>query len=195
MRGRAILNGDRKQQSSESGDMTDPTPIDVGMQSDGTDSAGISRVYTFANELLDFVNEAAMELIVDIPSRKFVTSGQAVYDCEQTSVTVTSLTMGLPGAEQAGMLTPSVTCMPVWSVNLEAAIVRCGPGVQRNGTVSVDDLDSAFKTSSSDAAVLLVAADKLAAVHLFGNIIASITFAPSEGGMNATTMAITAALP
>lgn len=167
--------------------MTGPLPV----QSDDT-----TRVYDYAQSVLSLVNDAALELLVDLPTKQYATSGEAAYDCEQVAVTGVSLTTGLPAsdAQSLGIPTP-IACTPVWSINFDITIVRCGPKVQRSGTVLADDLNSAFLRTSADIAVLIRAIDKLVTLRQFGNVIASMQMGPPQGDMVSTVATVTGALP
>lgn len=172
--------------------MTYPLPADVGLANDNL------RVYAFAQQVLGLVAESAMELLVDLPAKQYCTGGEAVYDCEQVAVTCTSMTTGMPGQDPAASVAGvpmSVPCDPVWSLSMEAAIVRCGPQIQRSGAVLADDLNASFQSVSADASVLLLAIDKLASSNLMGPVIATVTFVHPSGDMVPTVAYITAALP
>ena len=150
------------------------------------------RMYNYAQQTLADINTAALTQLVILPSEQFVTSGQAVYDCEQVSVTVIALTTGLPGASVASIPSDMV-CFPVWSIVMELAIVRCAPPMNAVGEVAPEAITAAFLQTSQDAGVLMGTINNILSVR-FGNIIGSISSMASEGGLVATTARVTAAL-
>lgn len=167
--------------------MTGPLPV----QTDDT-----TRVYDYARSVLGFVNDAALELLVDLPTKQYSTSGEAAYDCEQVAVTGISLTTGLPASDIQSLGIPSpIECMPVWSINFDITIVRCGPKMQRNGTVHAEDLNAAFLRTSQDIAILTRSIDKLVSHYQFGNVVASVQMGPPQGEMVSTVASVTGALP
>lgn len=167
--------------------MTGPLPV---QEDDAT------RVYDYAQNVLGFVNDAALELLIDLPTKQYATSGEAAYDCEQVAVTGISLTTGLPASDVQSLGIPApIECMPIWSINFDITIVRCGPKIQRNGTVLAEDLNTAFYRTSGDIAVLIRAIDKLVNYRQFGNVIASMQMGPPQGEMVSTVASVTGALP
>lgn len=97
------------------------------------DETGSFGTFTEAQKLLDYVLAAALDDGVDLPVRRYVTAGQAVYDCEQVAVTMAVVTTGLPGSATPGG-TSIASCPLPWQIVLEAAIVRCAPPMADDGT-------------------------------------------------------------
>ena len=153
------------------------------------------RAYNCAQMLIDCVNEAGLSLLVDIPQRQLVTTGQAAYDCDQVSATLISLQTGIPGDDTgaAGMPT-AFDCAGGWSVIIELAIVRCGLMPDKRGNISIDDIRAAAKQSSRDSAVFDEAL-RLFADSSISLVRAAISYQEPQGGAIGTTMRITAALP
>jgi len=170
--------------------MSFPTVTDLGYTDNG------HRVYDYAQNLLNIVNQAAAELSLTLPSLQYVTSGEPVADCEQVVVTGISVATGMPAGEPVALGLPVAPgCSPMWSVNLEVGIVRCGPKVLRDGSSTPDELNSSFRSCSTDIAILLAAVEILVLGENLGKVIASIAMGPPEGGMVTTALRVTAVLP
>ncbi|AKJ72562.1 hypothetical protein PP301_gp024 [Gordonia phage GMA2] len=148
------------------------------------------RLFDVGQRLLDATVNAASLQLYDIPSKQFVTTGAAVFDCEQVSVSLLRVDSGLgltPGAElvQAGP-----QCDVGWSVTAEVAIVRCAPTPSgRSGTVSADKINNAAKNSSKDVFILQSAIEAFAQ-DTFGGFSVEIIPEQHEGGMVATSAMI-----
>jgi hypothetical protein len=140
------------------------------------------------------INTAALQVLVDVPPRQYVTSGPTpVFDCEQVVVNILTMNTGLPGASVV-TIPVAVDCTPMWTVICELVIVRCAPPVVR-GTQTTDSITAAFQTSSIDTGILIDAVDMIREDNFFGNISASITVRSDEGGMIATVCRLSAGLP
>ena len=154
------------------------------------------RMFNFAQKTLNFVVEAAIENLVDLPSRQYTTSGSAVYDCEQVAVTAATLNTGFPGQGTPG-IPASSDCYPIWSIVLEIAIVRCAPEISmQTGSISVQKMNETFRRSSMDANVLMDTITKLSAFEdVFTNLAASITTQGFNGQLVGTIARLTVGLP
>jgi len=170
--------------------MSFPTATDLSYTDTG------SRVYGYVQQVLTLVNTAATELEITLPTTQYVTSGEPVAGCEQVVVSGLSLATGMPASDPVSLGLPvSTACMPMWSVILDASIVRCSAVPQRDGSYVPEDLDNSFQNCSTDIAVLLLTVESLVAGENLGKIIASVTIGAPMGGMVATTLHLTAALP
>lgn len=117
----------------------------------------VTDLASVLSRLMSEVESAATALSVELPDRRVLPSGGAVYDCEMVAVSALGLTAGLPSTQTPGGLAP---CGPeAWSVQTEIAIVRkaneqaTGPRGEYPPTVAMiqDDTDSV----SADTAVLI----------------------------------------
>lgn len=153
------------------------------------------RLFEFGQSVLAKLELAALEDLRDIPKKRYVTSGNATWDCEQVVVTVLSVNTGLPGGS-GGPVPQSMVCAPMWSVALDMTIIRCGPKITSKGTMSADSLNKSFESSSRDVEVLMRTVDKMVTdPDNFGNVLAQVTVMEPQGDMIGTTARITAGLP
>jgi hypothetical protein len=154
-----------------------------------------NRVYNYVQQLLTVVNDAAVQLGLTLPACQYVTGGQAVFDTEQVAATGIQVTTGLPGAENMPLSIPLVAnCMPPMNIQVRVSIVRClSPNA--GGQITTTVLDAAFLQTSRDFAVLLLATEMLVTTQLFGHMLFRVYMEPPEGGLSATTLLLTAALP
>ncbi|MDD2326387.1 MAG: hypothetical protein PHW63_10415 [Alphaproteobacteria bacterium] len=151
-----------------------------------------TQAYDFAQQVLSYIEEAGLEHLVDLPTSRYVTTGEPVYDCEQVVVTIVSLQTGLPEGGQSS--TPqAISCQDPWSLVMDIGIVRCGPRLEKNGTISHQALSGAAYSESIDSDVLMTALDSIAQDSI-SSVRAAITYGAYEGGFIATTMRLTAAL-
>lgn len=68
---------------------------------------------------------------VDLPDRQYVVPGiTAAYDCEQLTVTVLSVAVGVPGA---AIGVPIANCSPMRFATYRLELVRCVPTVDERG--------------------------------------------------------------
>lgn len=131
-----------------------------------------------------------------LPSRTYVTTAGAVYDCEQYTVSANQITTGLAGSVEAGQ--PVGNCAPGWNCTFELAIVRCArekPTVTRSEVKppKVEDIELDTKQADADAAVLTRAVESIAGPgwDQYGTVPASIQFGEVEGGLFAVILSIT----
>ena len=150
--------------------------------------------YTEADKLLSYVLQAAMDASIDLPTRQYVTSGQAVYDCEQVAVTAVAATTGLPVSTTPGGSSLSGACPPGWQLTLELAIVRCCPVPAEDSTPpSAQQLSAHAKVQGGDTHILMAAADSRASER-FGNVTCVVSYPPPSGGLAATVARMTVAI-
>lgn len=147
--------------------------------------------------LLSEVEAAAERAGVGLPARRYVTTGGAVYDCAQVSVSANSMTTGLAGDQNSMQGQGIGPCPPGWNVAVELAVVRDATEatVGRRGTVTppTDSIEIDTTQASADAAVLTQAIEALAGPNWdqLGNIPASIQFGEVQGGLSAVVLSVT----
>lgn len=154
-----------------------------------------TRSYDFADSLLTAVNNGALSLLVDLPAHQYITTGQPAFDCPQVAITLVSLQTGIPGDDTGASGAPTAfDCQGGWSVIAEISIVREGYAVASNGSANLEDIKTSAKASSADCAVLDEALREITS-NSFSITRAAITYGAYEGGLIATAMRLTAALP
>lgn len=146
---------------------------------------GTDDVYNVAATLLHFVEVAACERSVQLPQRRVINAGGAVYDCELVSVSVAQLTLGLP-SEGSSRLVPSGPS--AWTVFGDVAIVRRAAempqGPQGTGMPRVQDILRDVAVLSQDSAIIADAVNMYA--ELARDSTLSINIAAPLGGLIAT---------
>lgn len=145
--------------------------------------------------LLDRVVEAAVAAGIELPERRYVTTGGAVYDCAQVTVSSNSVSMGLAGDPN---IPPGYgPCAPGWTSAFELAIIRPASEAPRGrrGTVAPDVscIEADTERASADASVLVAAVEKSAggATGEYGVVPASIQFGEVAGGLTAVVLSVT----
>lgn len=155
-----------------------------------TSPNGGLRLSTTGKNILDSVLSAASLELYDLPARHIVTTGPAVFDCEQVAVSLLRVETGLglnPGGE---LVQGGPSCDVGWSLMCEVAIVRCGPTPsQRSGIITPAKTFEACEQSSKDVFILMTAIENVAS-ELYGGF--SVTIIPEqiEGGFVATSASI-----
>ncbi len=141
------------------------------------------------------INDAAAAADTELPERQYVTTGGAVYDCEQVTVSANSVSVGLAGAEGgAGQV---ANCGPGWNVTLELAIVRkaCEAPTGRRGEKppTVDCIEKDTEQASIDLSILTAGVTAVAGPgwDQYGNVPASILFGEVQGGLFAAVLTAT----
>lgn len=159
-------------------------------------SIDVGAVVSALRHLLDRVATAASEANQELPERRYVTTGGAVYDCAQVTVSGNSITTGIAGAEGAGGAVDG--CPPGWHMQLELAIVRDAAEVMETrggGTVppSVADIELDTAQAGADASILTTAVESVAGPgwDQYGAVPASIQFGEVQGGLTAVVLTIT----
>lgn len=158
-------------------------------------SLEVGSVVRALRHLLDEVGNAAVAAGHDLPTRQYITTGGAVYDCEQVTVSANSITTGVAGAPDAGG--PVGNCPPGWHTAIELAIVRnAAEMVQgRRGTSApkVTDIELDTDAADKDASVLTTAVETIAGPgwDQYGQVPASIQFGEVQGGLTAVVLSVT----
>ena len=148
--------------------------------------------------LLKRVEEAAAAVGNELPARRYATTGGAVFDCPQVSVSGNSLGLGLAtgGGEQDWV----GGCGPMWNVQVEVAIVRGAaekPSVSRTPAAyrapTVEAIETDTVQASADAATLERAIELTTggATDQFGTAPASMQFGEVSGGLTAVLLTTT----
>ena len=128
-----------------------------------------------------------------LPARQYVTTGGAVYDCEQMTISANSVSVGMAGGEGG----PVGNCGPGWNVSLELAIVRnaCEAPVGRRGErpPTVECIEQDTLRASKDLALLTTGVSAIAGKgwDQFGQVPASIQFGEVQGGLFAVVLTAT----
>lgn len=143
-------------------------------------------LHQVVSALMTTVETAASRLGVELPDRRVLPAGGAVYDCPMVAVSVTGLTAGLPDSTTPGGLVP---CSPAaWSTQLELAIVRTAnerpTGPRGELPPEPRDIEADLACVSADMAVLLGAVNDYVGDTRSGT--ASITIGQPQGGLIAT---------
>lgn len=150
--------------------------------------------FTEGQKLLDYVLAAALDASIELPAKRYVTSGQAVHDCEQVAATVLTATTGLPASATPGGQGLSGACPPGWQVSIELAIVRCRPMMNDDGTQpSAEKLTAHAQVQGGDTHILMTAADSRAQER-FGQVTCFIQYPPPNGKFAATIARLTVAV-
>ena len=160
-------------------------------------SIDVGVVVAAMRRLLDEVGVAATTMSNTLPERQYVTTGGAVYDCAQVSVSATSIATGIAGSPDAGQAVAN--CGPGWNVLLEIAIVRDANESMvtrgRRTTVApkVEDIEIDTVQADMDAASLTKAVETIAGPDWdqYGSVPASIQFGDVEGGLTAVVLTVT----
>jgi len=169
--------------------MSYPTPQTLDYLDTG------NRIYNYVQQMLTIVNDAATELSLTLPTCQYVTGGQAVFDTEQVAITGIRVAPGLPGAENIPLNMPiAPNCLPPINIQMRVSIVRCQTP-NRHGQVTPAQLNESFLATSQDFAVLMLATEMLVYSQVFGNMLFQVIMEPPSGGLTATTLLLTAALP
>lgn len=138
--------------------------------------------------------DAAAAQDVELPARQYVTTGGAVYDCAQMTVSANQVSVGIAGADGGGQV---ANCGPGWNVSLELAIVRqaCEAPSGRRGEKppTVDCIEEDTKQASADLALLTAGITAIAGPgwDQYGNVPASIQFGEVQGGLFAVVLTAT----
>jgi hypothetical protein len=147
------------------------------------------RLFDEAERFLDLVIDAAAELGVDLPNKQYITTGEAVHDCEQVAVTLAAVSIGLPNMPPTGINEVGNCCPPAWSMHLVVDIVRCVPTpIGSSGVVSADRLTESAEVFSQDTAILLDATAARQQNYLFGNLVAAVQYPPPSGGFGTSRL-------
>ncbi|QEM41562.1 hypothetical protein SEA_FORZA_95 [Gordonia phage Forza] len=154
-----------------------------------TDPTEGLRLSTAGQTMLEHVISAAQLQLFDLPSRRFVTTGPAVFDCEQVSVSLLRINSGMgmnPGGE---LIQGGPNCNFGWSLVADIAIVRKGPTPNNKGIIPPSKLDAGTEQSSQDIFILQEAIETLAEASM-GGFTASLIPLEIEGGFVAVMASI-----
>lgn len=158
-------------------------------------SIEVGAVIGALRHLLMMVGERAVALGNELPQRQYVTTGGAVYDCAQVSVSANSITTGIAGALDAG--NPVNSCPPGWNVLVELAIVRGAEelptGTRGQGIPKVECIEADTTVTDMDAATLTDAIETIAGPgwDQYGTVPASLQFGEVQGGLTAVVLTCT----
>lgn len=148
--------------------------------------------------LLDNILETTVDIFgsarMPIPAKQFWTVGEAVYDCEQVSVTLGQVYLGRPGDEA----TEPRQCTDPRSAVVDIAIVRCVPVGVNGKPPTAQKIQQGAEMSAVDAYLLLDSLsqyDNWADQHRGLGVIATVSVPPPSGGMQAVVMTLTVAIP
>lgn len=161
----------------------------TGSETMNTPTGGLRLSSTGQQILTQILATASLELY-DLPSRHVVTTGPAVFDCEQVAISLLRVETGLglnPGGE---LVQGGPSCDVGWSLICEVAIVRCGPTPsQRSGVITPAKTLAACEQSSRDVYILMSAIETIAN-DIYGGF--SVTIIPEqiEGGFVATSASL-----
>lgn len=135
---------------------------------------------------------AALENALELPSRRYVTVGGAVFDCEQVVVSGMSINTGLasPTGDSLQLITSG--CAVAWSAQIEAAIVFCANekmgGTRGEQAPLVSGIEADAEKMSKCSAVLANVAEKMP--DTFGPVSCNIQLGQPQGGLIAAVATI-----
>jgi hypothetical protein len=111
-----------------------------------------TRLHDFATDVLTAVVDAFAAAAVDLPARRYVAHGEVAYDCDQLVVGLERFALGLPGAEDQGVIRAPVSRTAIFAVHL----LRCVPVPDKQGNPPTPDaLDDSSLELMVDAWLLL----------------------------------------
>ena len=151
-----------------------------------TSVEGGLRVSTAGEQMLNSVLNAAALNLYDLPGKQYVTTGPAVFDCEQVAVSLLRIDSGISMNPAAELIQAGAGCDFGWSILAEIAIVRCAPKPNTKGVVPATKLMAGTEQSSQDAFILMSAIESLAQ-SAWGGFSASLMPNEIEGGFVATS--------
>lgn len=160
-------------------------------------SLDLDSVTEILGRMMSQIEASALTNDIELPARRYTTTGGAVYDCEQVTVSANSMTTGLAGSTQDLNSQALGGCPPGWTVVVEMAIVRraCeAPGGRRgNEPPPVDGIQRDTTISSQDAAILTDAVEAIAGPgwEQYGTVPASLQFGEVSGGLMAVVLTVT----
>lgn len=155
----------------------------------------VGEVAATLRYLLNEVRNVATAAEIELPERQYITTGGAVYDCAQVTVSANRITVGIAGAADQGVIGMHGV-VPGWAVDLELAIVRdASEAMQgRRGTIApaVTDIEKDTEVADNDAAILCGAVAAIAGPEWDqrGAVPASIQFGDVEGNLTAVVLSV-----
>ena len=136
------------------------------------------------NTVLDSVVQTFNQANHPLPETRFIAAGQTAHDCEQVSVSLSQLYIGLPG-DQA--VQPQ-RCDGPRSALVVVEIVRCIPTAnQRTGKMDPAAALAVAETQARDAWLLLESATSM---DIYG-VLADVTPTDPQGAFQAITLSLT----
>lgn len=151
------------------------------------------RLSTLLTSVMEQVEAAALDLNVDIPAIRRVTTGSLAHDCEQVLVIGSGITSGTP-TTPASAIGMTGACAIAWTVVLSVDIVRESPTVTDDGTTDEESVTGALDVVSADAGVIMEALRRLSDIS-YTDFTASITLKAPSGNYRSTSVSIRAVLP
>ena len=147
---------------------------------------GTTGPFEEAEKLLNYVVQAAAESNAPIPTKQYVTAGQAVDECEQVVATILVTQAGLPNSPTPGP-TDISNCHIMWRVVVDLDITRCVPIMSDDGTPpSAAALEQAAQVCVMDT-YLLQKAGEFRAAEQWGAVSCLISYPIQTGGYGKTT--------
>lgn len=141
------------------------------------------RAYAVARNVLDVV---AAALGSDAPERRYVTTGQPAFDCEQLVVSIDRILghQGNPGVETNDV----VRCLTMRAVELSVWTCRCVPVVADDGTPPpAEEIDAAGLEVAQDPIrnldAILAAYNAGTLGHLWGLVFLDWRALTAQGGI------------
>lgn len=142
----------------------------------------------------EVIVDSAAAQDIELPDRQYVTTGGAVYDCAQLTISANQVSVGIAGEDGGGAV---ANCGPGWNVSLELAIVReaCEAPSGRRGDKppKVDCIERDTIQASKDLSLLTAAVESIAGPgwDQYGKVPASIQFGEVQGGLFAAVLTVT----
>lgn len=152
------------------------------------------RLSTAGEFFLQTIIDAATLELYTLPSKQFVTTGPAVYDCEQVSVSLMRINTGIGLGRDGELVQGGPQCQFGWTLLADLAIVRCAPTPNSRGIIAANKLIAGTESVSQDIYILMNAVQTIAE-SAFGGFSASLVPDQSEGGFVAATATIGVAMP
>lgn len=159
-----------------------------------TSIEGGLRLSNAGEYFLQAIIDAASVELYTLPSKQFVTTGPAVYDCEQVSVSLMRINTGMGLGRDGELVQGGPQCQFGWTVMADLSIVRCAPGPNTKGVITADKLMTGTESVSKDIFILMQAIETIAE-RSFGGLSASLVPEPPEGNFVAATATIGVVLP
>lgn len=145
----------------------------------------MSRLKEEADQFLQLIAEEAEELGIDLPEKQVTTTGLIAYDCEMVAAQINGVQTGVVGSPQP----IQENCPPMWFSLIFVDIVRCGPKILRDGSVTAEAMNDNTEIQSTDAEILMGAVRRRMNVF-FGAVGAEIAFPTREGDFMATRLVL-----
>lgn len=151
-----------------------------------------------ANGILEAVQMVYEQENVDLPARQFITvggPGDTAWDCEQLSVSIEQIYNGLPG--QQGQA--PTTCNEPKTALAIVQLVRCIPIPATAGRgnmvpVAPSDIIESGERFMVDAWLMMIAGQLFGDSQSFLGSMSDVTIGPPQGGYQAVSMTLIAAV-